>query len=164
MITEQDVQLAEKFTTDPNGAHGIGFLLPEETFEPYPNGYWRSETVSGKSFVTSITLENGKATEINLPCGLGFYCHKCHLLYLKGAPDVIWHCGGATAWTEKADGVTHRLGSFVRYRTQTEKWKTAMVVVEDELKNIEAEKASRIDMLAPEPTLWDWIRNIFRKS
>jgi hypothetical protein len=144
MITDQDIAIAEKMTPNPNDQHGVGFVLDEPTQEPYPNGYWKSQTVSG------------------LACGLGFYCHKCHLLYVKGAPDVIWHCGGATAWTENAHVLTHRIGSFVRYPTQTEKWKAAMAVVNDELKNIEVEKASRVDMLAPEPSWFEKAVTFFR--
>ena len=147
-VTDVDIALAEKFTVDPNDAHGVGFVLPEETQEPYPNGYWKSQTVSG------------------LACGRGFYCHKCHLLYVKNAPDSIWHCGGMSAWSGNTNLQTHRLGSFVRYSTQNEKWQAALAVVNDELRNIEVEKASRIDMLAPTPTLAEklvtWFRGFIR--
>jgi hypothetical protein len=145
MITDADIAAAEKLTTDPTDAHGIGFLIPETTTEPYPNGYFKSFTTSGRV------------------CGLGFYCHKCHLLIVRHASDTVWHCGGVTAFNDKAEIQVHKLGSYVRYQTQNEKWQAAMAVVEGELENIAAEKAARVDMLAPELTLWDRIRNIFKR-
>jgi hypothetical protein len=142
--SRQDCAAAIQLTPDPNAEHGIGFLVPEETGEPYPNGFWKSFTTSGRS------------------CGLGFYCHKCHLLYVKGAPEVIWHCGGETAFNAASEIATHKLGSYVRYATETERLKCMRSIVDGELANIAAEKAARVDMLAPEVTLFDWCRNTLR--
>jgi hypothetical protein len=143
MITDQDIAAAEKLTPDPNATHGVGFLVPEQASEPYPNGFFKSFTTSGRA------------------C-LGFYCHKCHLLYVKGAPEVIWHCGGETAFNAASEIAIHKLGSYVRYTTETERLQCMRAIVDCELTNIAAEKAARVDMLAPELTLFDRIRNIFR--
>jgi hypothetical protein len=148
MITEQDIAAAEKLTPDPNDAHGVGFLIPEQTTDPYPNGYWKSFTTSGRA------------------CGLGFYCHKCHLLIVRQAPDTIWHCGGVSAFNPNAEIQVHKLGSFVRYPTQNEKWQAAMAVVEGEIETVrqenEAERMRRNDMLTPEPTLWQKLVTFLR--
>jgi hypothetical protein len=152
MITEAEIALAENLTPDPNDAHSVGFLIPEATFEPYPNGFFKSFTTSGRS------------------CGIGFHCHKCHLLYVKGAPDTIWHCGGISAFNPNGDIQVHKLGSFVRYPTQNEKWQAAMAVVEGEIKTVreenETERARRNDMLVPEPSWLEkavtWFRSLAR--
>jgi hypothetical protein len=144
MITDNDIAVAEKLTSNPNDAHGVGFVLPEDTREPYPNGYWKSETVSGRA------------------CGYGFYCHKCHLLYVKAAPMTIFHCGKSESFNPEADIQTHRLGSYVRYQTQTEKWHAVKQAVEDEIAAIQIEKENRIDILAPEPTLLERLVTWFR--
>jgi hypothetical protein len=137
MITEQDVAAAEKLTPDPNASHGVGFLLPEESSEPYPNGFFKSFTTSGRA------------------CGIGFYCHQCHLLYVKAAPMTIFHCGKSDSFNPEADILTHKLGSYVRYATETERLQCMRAIVDGELANIAAEKAARIDMLAPEPTIFE---------
>jgi hypothetical protein len=145
MITDQDIAAAEKLTPDPNATHGVGFLVPEETSEPYPNGFWKSFATSGRA------------------CGLGFYCHRCHLLYVKAAPMTIFHCGKSDSFNPEADIATHKLGSYVRYASETEKWQCMRSIVDGELATIAAEKAARVDMLAPEVTLFDWCRNTFNR-
>lgn len=100
MISDLDVRLAETLT--PTGSlqseHGEGFLVPDETLcEPYPDGWWVSESRSGQ------------------PSGNGFYCHRCHLLYVKAAPSKIWHCGSYESLNPRQQLVTHRLGSRVAY-------------------------------------------------
>lgn len=140
MITEQDIATTEKLTPDPNDAHGVGFLIPETTTEPYPNGFFKSFTTSGRA------------------CGRGFYCHRCHLLIVRQAPDTVWHCGGVTTFNPKGDIQVHKLGSFVRYATETEKRQLMRAIVEDEITTArqenEAERVRRNNMLAPEPSLW----------
>jgi hypothetical protein len=114
----------------------VGFIIDEPTAEPFPNGFWKSLTTSGRS------------------CGIGFYCYKCHLLYLKSAPNVIRHCGGITTFDAMENIPTHRLGSFVCYAAETERLQAMRAIVDGEMANIAAERAARIDMLEPTPTIF----------
>ncbi len=98
-LNEVDVRLAEALTpvTEQQSAHGTCFLIPSEVQEPYPNGFWRSRTVSGRD------------------SGLGFYCWQCHLLIQHDAPREIRHCGGVEMADRKTNLIMHRLGSHVVY-------------------------------------------------
>jgi hypothetical protein len=98
-MDELTVRLAEALT--PAGEimsqHGTGFIVPSDLREPYPNGFWRSRTVSGRD------------------CGFGFYCWNCHLLYTANAPHTVFHCRRAEIRNDRAPMLTHRLGSHVAY-------------------------------------------------
>jgi len=115
MISDLDVRMAEVLTPagDLQSAHGTGFLVPDESLmEPYPDGWWISESKSGQ------------------PSGNGFYCHTCHLLYVKGAPAKIRHCGAYETLNPKQQLVTHRLGSHVAYEPVARRSRQVLQAIE----------------------------------
>ena len=150
-ITEKELELVTRLTKHyANDAHGICRILPVQTFENYSNGFWKSFTTSG------------------LAKGYGFFCHKCKVLKVAGVVDGIFHCGGMDLLVPGEVTQSHKLGSRLRYPTETPERMALLAAMETEITDARIAQlktdAMVSAMLNPGRPLWGVSFRLFAKD
>lgn len=149
-ITEKELEIVTRLTQHTaNDVHAAGTFLPVQTYENYPNGFWKSFTTSG------------------LSKGFGFYCHRCKLLKIAGVEGGIFHCGGLDILIPEQVASVHKLGSRLKYATQTPQLKELIAVMETEIADARIEQlntdAMVSAMLEPRPSLVDRVISFLKR-
>jgi hypothetical protein len=148
-ITEKEIEMVKRLSRGTeNDVHVAGTVLPVQTYENYPNGFWKSFTTSG------------------LSKGFGFYCHRCKLLKVAGVEGGIFHCGGLDILVPEQVASVHKLGSRLKYATQTKELKELFAAMETEITAARIEQV-KIDSIASsllelEPNLLKRLLNYVR--
>ena len=150
-ITEHELELVTRLTQhSANDVHAVGTILPVQTYENYPNGFWKSFTTSG------------------LSKGFGFYCHKCHFLQIAGVGGGVFHCGGFDLLVPEHVASVHKLGSRLKYATQTPEYLAIAAAMETEITDATIEQL-KVDsivsaMLEPRPSLAARVISFLRRK
>jgi hypothetical protein len=150
IVTEKELETVLRLTRpQANEVHGVGTVIPAQTYESYPNGFFHSFTTSGRR------------------CGVGFFCHKCKVLKVAGVAAGIFHCGGMDLLVPDEVTQSHKLGSRLRYPTETPERMALLAAIKTEITDARIEQlktdAMVSAMLEPRPSIVDRVLSFLRK-